>query len=80
VTVSAQAHPVATTPATETALNPSPDGSMVAYVSDETGSNELYDFDVALDRRIIVTEDVHGLFDLVLVRNGMNDLVKGTKK
>jgi serine/threonine-protein kinase len=145
------AHPVATTPATETAPNPSPDGSMVAYVSDETGTNELYvqrfptggerllvskggaspgrwshdgrslyywdqhgklviasitsrpalgvagvrvietdvvpeqvgsnyDFDVAPDGRLIVTEDVHGLFDLVLVRNGMTDLVKRTIK
>ena len=36
------ARPFATTPAAEFAPVPSPDGTLVAYLSDETGTNELY--------------------------------------
>ena len=36
------AHPFATTPAAETAPRPSPDGTLLAYLSDETGIDELY--------------------------------------
>ena len=35
-------HPVATTLADETAPTPSPDGRLVAYNSDETGTMEVY--------------------------------------
>ena len=36
------AHPVAVTSADETAAAPSPDGTLVAYNSDETGTQEVY--------------------------------------
>jgi serine/threonine-protein kinase len=36
------AHVFVATPAAESAPTPSPDGTLVAYVSDETGTNELY--------------------------------------
>jgi Tol biopolymer transport system component/tRNA A-37 threonylcarbamoyl transferase component Bud32 len=36
------AQPVAVTPAEEVAPTPSPDGSLVAYLSDESGTRELY--------------------------------------
>ena len=36
------ARPIATSPATEIVPRPSPDGTMIAYLSDETGTRELY--------------------------------------
>ena len=36
------ARPIAISPANESAPRPSPDGSMIAYTSDETGARELY--------------------------------------
>jgi serine/threonine-protein kinase len=43
------------------------------------GGRSNHTFDVAPDGRIIVTEDVPGAFDLILVRNGMTDLGKAPK-
>ena len=40
--VDSAGRPVATSPATEVAPRPSPDGTLVAYVSDESGTRDLY--------------------------------------